>query len=63
MRASLDDLLRYPPESAGGLMTTDFVSVPADWTVERTLQHVREFGKNKETVYAVCLSIRKRNGS
>jgi magnesium transporter len=55
MRASLDDLLRYPPESAGGLMTTDFVSVPADWTVERTLQHVHAVGKDKETVYTVCL--------
>jgi magnesium transporter len=55
MRASLDDLLRYPPHSAGGLMTTDFASVPADWTVERTLQHVHEVGKNKETVYTVCL--------
>ena len=55
MRASLDELLRYPPESAGGLMTTDFVSVPADWTVERTLKHIQDVGKNKETVYTVCL--------
>jgi magnesium transporter len=55
MRASLDELLRYPPDSAGGIMTTDFVSVPADWTVERTLQHVHAVGKNKETVYTVCL--------
>jgi magnesium transporter len=55
MRASVDELLRYPPQSAGGLMTTDFVSVPADWTVERTLRHIHNVGKKRENVYTVCL--------
>ena len=55
MREALEQLLRYPPHSAGGLMTTDFVSVPADWTVERTLQHVHNVGRDKEIVYTVCL--------
>ena len=34
-------------------MTTEFVSVPADWTVEQTLDHIREVGRAKETVYAI----------
>jgi len=55
MRATLEQLLRYPPQTAGGLMTTDFVSVPANWTVERTLQHVHDVGRNRETVYTVCV--------
>jgi magnesium transporter len=55
IRDTLEQLLRYPPQSAGGLMTTDFVSVPADWTVEQTLKHIHEIGRDKEIVYAVCL--------
>src|SRR5215475_7557075 len=55
MRQSLDQLLSYPPQSAGGLMTTDFLSVPANWTVEQALRHVHEVGRNRETVYTVCL--------
>src|SRR5262245_35915578 len=55
MRETLDQLLSYPPQSAGGLMTTDFISVPANWTVERALRHVHQVGRNRETVYTVCL--------
>jgi magnesium transporter len=54
-REALDQLLQYPPQSAGGLMTTDFVAVPADWTVARTLQHIHDVGRNRETVYTVCV--------
>src|ERR1700674_1127428 len=55
IRETLDQLLSYPPQSAGGLMTTDFVSVPADWTVERTLNHIHAAGRNEEIVYTVCV--------
>ncbi len=50
---ALQLVLRYPPESAGGIMTTEFLSVPATWTVEETLQLIRRVGGAKETVYAV----------
>src|SRR6476661_7633259 len=53
IRETLEQLLSYPPQSAGGLMTTDFVSVPADWTVERTLNHIHAAGRSKEIVYTV----------
>lgn len=50
---SLELLLRFPATSAGGIMTTEFVSVPEDWPVERVLQHVAQVGGAKETVYAI----------
>lgn len=52
-RSSLQQLLAYPSDTAGSLMTTEFVSVPAAWTVERTLQHIREVERTRETIYAI----------
>ena len=52
-RANLRKLLQYPPNTAGGIMTTEFVSVPADWTAGQTLVLISEVGGRKETVYAV----------
>ncbi|PPU76077.1 magnesium transporter, partial [Xanthomonas hortorum pv. hederae] len=54
-RLSIQALMRYPPNTAGALMTTEFVAVPADWTVGRTLQHIREVERSRETVYAIYL--------
>jgi len=50
---ALQLVLRYPPETAGGIMTTEFLSVPATWTVDETLHLIRRVGGAKETVYAV----------
>jgi len=55
-RDALRGLLEYPPELAGGLMTTEFMAVPADWTVQRALERIREVARNKETVYAVYVT-------
>ena len=52
-RASLDRIMTYPPESAGGIMTTEFVSMPANWTVEQGLAYIKEVGGARETVYAI----------
>ncbi|PSH67002.1 magnesium transporter [Phyllobacterium sophorae] len=52
-KLALRKLLRYPPHTAGSLMTTEFVSVPADWSVAQTLQHIREVERSRETVYAI----------
>jgi magnesium transporter len=54
-KASVRQLLVYPEESAGSLMTTEFVSVPANWTVAQTLQHVRMVERSRETVYAIYI--------
>jgi magnesium transporter len=50
---SLRRLLSYPEHSAGSIMTTEFVSVPADWTIEQTLDHIRRVERTRETVYAI----------
>jgi magnesium transporter len=52
-RHALDLLLQYPPTSAGGIMTTAFVGVPATWTAEQIKKHVSEVGRARETVYAI----------
>jgi magnesium transporter len=55
LRRSLIELLAYPPSSAGGIMTTEFVSASADWTVGRTLEHIRSVGAGSETIYAIYI--------
>jgi magnesium transporter len=52
-RVNLRKLLKYPANTAGGIMTTEFVSVPADWTAHQALVLISEVGGRKETVYAV----------
>jgi magnesium transporter len=52
-RQSIELILGHPAETAGGIMTTEFVAVPSAWTVEQTLRHISSVGKTKETVYAV----------
>ncbi len=52
-RRTLSELLRYPPESAGGIMTTEVLTVPDSWTVAQSLRHIQEVAPEKETVYAV----------
>ena len=52
-RSSVLRLMHYPADTAGGIMTTEFLQVPISWTVERTLQHIREVESTRETVYAI----------
>ncbi|MBB3808328.1 magnesium transporter [Pseudochelatococcus contaminans] len=52
-RKSLETLLSYPEGTAASLMTTEYLSAPADWTVRQTLDHIREVEDSRETVYAV----------
>jgi magnesium transporter len=52
-KASVHQLLNYPEETVGSLMTTEFVSVPANWTVAQTLEHIRRVERSRETVYAI----------
>ncbi len=52
-RQAIQTLLSYPANTAGALMTTEFVAVPATWTVAQTLQHIRQVERTRETVYAI----------
>ena len=49
-------ILGYPEDSAGAIMTTEFVSVPSNWTVGRTLDHIRKVERTRETVYAIYVT-------
>jgi magnesium transporter len=55
-RESVERLLAYPPHTAGGIMTTEFVSVSADTPVSRVMELVRRVHDEKETVYAIYLT-------
>jgi magnesium transporter len=43
-------LLGYKEDSVGRLMTPDYITVKKTWDVARVLTHIREFGKNSETI-------------
>ena len=53
--AAMTLLLAYAPDTAAGIMTTEFMSMPASWTVEQALANIREVGRAKETIYAIYL--------
>jgi magnesium transporter len=46
-------LLSYGEGTVGRLMTPDFVSIRADWTVAQVLEHVRRVGKDSETLNVI----------
>ncbi len=46
-------LLGYPENSVGRLMTPDYVALKKDWTIEEALKHIREFGRQAETINIV----------
>ncbi len=52
VRAEVERLLQYPPHSAGGIMTTEFVRLDPLWTVGDCLKHVRGVAREKESIYA-----------
>ncbi|TGQ56134.1 magnesium transporter [Mesorhizobium sp. M1C.F.Ca.ET.193.01.1.1] len=56
LRATLLSILGYPEGSAASIMTTEFVSVPSDWTVDRTLDYIRKVERTRETVYAIYIT-------
>ena len=51
MRKEINELLRYPENSAGSLMTTEYVSLRPDMTVEESILRIRRQGVDKETIY------------
>lgn len=46
-------LLGYPEDSIGRLMTTDYVAIRPEWTVQQALDHIRKHGKDSETLDVV----------
>jgi magnesium transporter len=46
-------LLGYPEESVGRLMTPEYVAIRPQWTIARALEHIRQHGKDAETINIV----------
>ena len=51
VRKAVNELLKYPEDSAGSIMTTEFVRLRKSYTVEESLEIIRNVGVNKETIY------------
>lgn len=49
-RKTTKELLLYPEDSIGRLMTPDFISVKEDWTVQQVLDYIRKNGNDSETI-------------
>jgi len=49
--SDIRELIRYPENSAGGLMTTDYIAIDNSLTVERAIEQVRETAAEMETIY------------
>jgi magnesium transporter len=43
-------LLGYPESSVGRLMTPDYIAVQKDWTIRQVIRHIRDVGKDSETI-------------
>lgn len=52
-RKLVQKLLGYPEESVGRLMTPRYVKVKKDWTIQKSMEHIRRFGHSVETVNVI----------
>lgn len=50
-RRSINDILKYPPDSAGSIMTVEYVRLKKNMTVSQAIDHIRTTGLDKETIY------------
>lgn len=52
-RKTAVQLLGYPEDSVGRLMTPEYVALRPEWTIERAFAHIRQFGRDSETLNVV----------
>ena len=60
MRHSINQILRYPENSAGSIMTTEYVSLRPNMTVEEAILRIRRQGVDKETIYTCYVTAKDR---
>ena len=58
-RAAINTLLHYPSDSAGSVMTTEYVALHREDTVDQALEVIRRTGIHKETIYT-CYVLENR---
>ncbi len=59
-RALINQLLNYPEDSAGSLMTTEYVDIRENMTVAQAMAHIKETGIHKETIYTCYVTERRK---
>lgn len=60
-RRVVNELLKYPEDSAGSIMTTEFVRLKKDFTVMDSLELIRKVGIDKETIYTCYVTDRQNH--
>ncbi len=60
-RKTINQLLRYPEDSAGSIMTTEFVDLKKEMTVRDAIRHIRATGVDKETINTCYVIDEKRH--
>ena len=59
-RVKINELLNYPDDSAGSIMTTEYVSLRRDMTVSQAMMHIKRTGIHKETIYTCYVTEKKK---
>ena len=59
MRKEINEILRYPENSTGSIMTTEYISLRPDMTVMQAFERIRRTGVDKETIYT-CYVTKER---
>lgn len=59
-RKQINELLEYPDDSAGSIMTTEYVSFSASTTISAAFDKIRRTGISKETIYTCYVTDRKK---
>lgn len=54
-RKSTLKLLGYPEDCVGHYMTTDYIAVKMNWTVEKVLEYIRKYGHDSETINVILV--------
>lgn len=59
-RKLINTFLNYPENSAGSLMTIDYIHFKTDMTAKQCLEHIKEVGLDSETIYTCYVMDRNR---
>ncbi|MBE6529600.1 MAG: magnesium transporter [Ruminococcaceae bacterium] len=59
-RAEINRFLAYPEDSAGSVMTSEFIDLKKNMTCEQAIAHIRKTGLDKETVYVAYVTDKSR---
>ncbi len=59
-RREINELLKYPEDSAGSIMTTEYVRLQEGMTVQQSFDRIRKVGVDKETIYTCYVTNAKR---